>query len=132
MPGTCATPAALKAAVDALQLKPISKHAKKYGQSFVHDAALAISGLWSAEACQPLTDLLNQLNQMRSAPPAWMSEWRPLCMHMHNYLNDANVLVDLQVREQSDCRMRGLTHVNTGAHLHLPHEVHKLSHCALV
>ena len=52
------------------------KHRKKFGDSFVHDTALA--GTWGEEACRPLVDLLGLLNELQSATPAWLQEWRPL------------------------------------------------------
>eukprot|EP00966_Prymnesium_polylepis_P079120 1833856-Prymnesium_polylepis.2 len=102
VPDAYVTPAALKPAVDSVELKQVSRHTEKCGESFVQDTALATLGLWSDEACQPLTDLLHRLTRMRTAPPAWIADWRPLRTHMHNDLNAANVLVDLQVCEPSD------------------------------
>ena len=84
-----------------LKLDP-KKHAKKFGESFVHDEALTEHDLWSDAACEPLVELLRKLHALSSSTSTtmprctWLAEWRPLLAYQHNDLNPANVLVDVQ------------------------------------
>ena len=76
------------------------KRAKKFRDSFVHDAALVDAltahDLWGERACQPLTALLASLRSLREEPPEWLKGWRPMHKYEHNDLNAANVLVDMR------------------------------------
>ena len=86
-------PNELRKCIEALQLEPIKKHAIKFGDSFVHDAALTQHRGWSDEACAPFVKLLATLT---AEPLAELASWRPLLKYEHNDLNPANVLVDVR------------------------------------
>ena len=87
-------PDELQKSIEALHLKPINKHAVKFGDSFVHDAPLAQHGLWSDQVCTPFVELLTTLTSSNLFTA--LVAWHPLCKYEHNDLNPANVLVDVR------------------------------------
>ena len=93
-PATYQAPAAMKALLSAApdHAPPADKHAKRFKDSFVHDALLAAEV--SDEACQLLASLISLLQELRSKPPQWISEWHLLEAHEHGDPNLGNILVD--------------------------------------
>lgn len=88
-------PASLKAALaTVVDVGSIRKHEQSYKDSFVHEVD---RGVWGGEQeCASLVRLISLITKTRAAPPAWLSEWRPLVTYQHGDLNLANVLVDAQ------------------------------------
>ena len=90
-------PPNLRACLDELRQSgarfDLIKKRRLWADSFVLQCG---SDVWGEAACQPLVDLVRELDGFRTEPPEWLVGLYPLRSYQHGDLNAANVLIDLR------------------------------------